>query len=261
MMPRGRVRVLWLGLVSCAFWAGRASAEEPGLQRWTSARLPLDRMPAAARDAVRQILDQPTLYAHGPSETFPCDPKLYHWLLDHPDRAVGAWRKIGAQCVEIKDRGDGRFGWTDGGASDVHWDTVHQTDELRVWHASGQVKAGPLVPTVPFDALIVLRHTTGKDDTGRTVVRQQADLILHTDSRSGLIAARVLGPTAPKLAEQYVGQIEMFFSALSWYIHRHPERAGELLSTATAAPTEAPAPRKRLLPSLRSKSPTSADGR
>lgn len=254
------VRVVWLGLVTCAFWAGAARAQEAGLQRWTSARLPIDDMPAAARDKVRRVADHPTLYSHGPAETFPCDPAVYHWFLDHPDRAVAAWRKLGAQCVEIVDRGDGRFGWTDGGDSDVHWDTVYHSESLRVWHAEGQVKAGPLVPAVPFEALVVLRHANGKDDRGRTVVRQQADLILHTDNRSALVAARVLGPTGPKLAEQYVTQMEMFFSALPWYVHKHPERAEELLSATPAAP-ETTAPRKRLLPSPRGKSAGGGEGR
>jgi hypothetical protein len=210
-------------------------------------------MPAAVREQVRLVVDHPTLYANGPTETFPCDPAVYDWLLDHPDRAVAAWRKLGAQCVEISDRGDGRFGWTDGRDSDVHWDTVYKSDELRVWHAEGQVKAGPLVPTVPFQALVVMRHSRGTDEKGRTVVRHQADLILHTDSRSALVAARVLGPTAPKLAEQYVAQMEMFFSALPWFLHRHPERAEELLSATPAPapePAPTPAPRRRLLPSL-----------
>jgi hypothetical protein len=255
-------RRIWVALITCAFWAGAAKAQEAGLQHWTSARLPIDDMPAAVREQIRKLVDHPTLYSHGPSETFPCDPAVYHILLDHPDRAVAAWRKLGAQCVEITDRGDGRFGWSDGRDSDVHWDTVYRSAELRVWHAQGQVKAGPFVPTVPFEALVVLRHVSGKDDKGRTVVRHQADLILYTDSRSALVAARVLGPTAPKLAEQYIGQMEMFFSALPWYIHRHPERSDELLSAgppATPVP-DVPAPRKRLLPSLRGKSAANGDG-
>jgi len=252
-----RDRVVWLGLVTCAFWTGAVHAEEMDQKPWTSARLPIDDMPAAARDKVRHVVDRPTLYSHGPAETFPCDPSVYQWFLEHPDRAVAAWHKLGAQCVAITDRGGGRFGWADGADSDVHWDTVYKSAELRIWHAEGQVKAGPLVPTVPFEAVIVLRHVTGKDDKGRTVVRQQADLILHTDSRSAQLVTRILGPTAPKLAEQYVAQMEMFFSALPWYIHRHPDRAEELLAASPAAP-EAPAPRKRLLP-LRSRPAASAD--
>jgi len=256
-----RVRVIWLGLVVCAFWSGVAKAQETGLQRWTSTRLPIDDMPAAARDKVRKVVDHPTLYSHGPTEAFHCDPAVYRWLLDHPDRAVAAWHKLGAQCVEIADRGNGRFGWTDGHDSDVFWDTVYSSDELRIWHAQGQVKPGPLVPTIPFQALVVMSHVIGKDEKGRPVVRHQADLILHTDSRSALIATRVLGPTAPKFAEQYVTQLELFFSALPWYIQKYPEKAEELLSATPAPAVEMPAPRKRLLPSLRGKSATNGDDR
>jgi hypothetical protein len=87
-------------------------------------------------------------------------------------------------------------------------------------------------------------------------VQHQADLIINTDSRSILLVARLLGSTASRLAEQYVSQLEMFFSALPWYIEQHPERAQELLSaTATSLPskTEIPEPRKRwsLMPSRR----------
>jgi hypothetical protein len=223
------------------------------LQRWTSSRLPLEKLPAGIREQVRLIADSPTLYAHGPSEVFPCDPTVYQFFLDHPDRAVAAWRKLGAQCVDIADRGDGRFGWCDGADSDVQWETVHRGEELRVWHAHGQVKPGLLMPKVPFEALVVLHYTSSKDDKGRIVVRHQADLILHTDSKSALAAARVLGPTGPKLAEQYVAQMEMFFSALPWYIHRHPDRAEELMAAVPAAAPDAPAQRKRLLPAVRAK--------
>ena len=27
------------------------------------------------------------------------------------------------------------------------------------------------------------------------------------------------------MAEQYVGQVEMFFAAMSWYLDQHPDRA------------------------------------
>jgi hypothetical protein len=42
--------------------------------------------------------------------------------------------------------------------------------------------------------------------------------------------ARLLGPSAPRLAEQYLGQLQLFFSALVWYLDQHPERAAGLLA-------------------------------
>jgi hypothetical protein len=99
--------------------------------------------------------------------------------------------------------------------------------------------------------LVVLRHNTGENPAGRAVVRHQADLILHADSRSALLVQRLFGSKAPRLADQFVGQLEMFFSYLPWFIDKHPERAEELLSAASIA--SLPETRKRwsVLPSRR----------
>lgn len=247
-------RRIWQGWATFVFWgiAGLTPAQETSMQRWTSTRLPLANMPAAVREKVRYVADHPTLYAQGSNETFLCNPAVYNWFLDHPDRAAAAWRLLGAKVVDIVDRGNGHLGWTDGSGSDIHWDTVSKSDDLRVWYADGQVKPGPLLAAIPLQAVVVLGHTSGENAHGRSVVRHQADLILHTDSRGALLVARLFGSTSSRLAEQYVSQLEMFFSALPWYIDQHPERAQELLS-AVPTPPEMRKPRKRwsLIPSRR----------
>ena len=61
-------------------------------------------------------------------------------------------------------------------------------------------------------------------------LRHQAEVVLRTDSRAMSLATRLFGTSAPRMAEQYVSQVEMFFSALSWYLGQHPERAQSLLT-------------------------------
>ena len=234
---------MWLGLMACAFWAVSAASAQETAPHWTSGQLPLDEVSPLVRDKVRMAVEAPILRAQGQPETFVCNPTIYAWFLDHPDRAVAAWKLLGAKCLEIGDRGQGRFGWTDGNGSDVHWDTVYKSDRMRLMYAEGQVKPGLLLPTIPFQAVIVLRHVVGQDEKGRTVVRHQADLMLHTDSRSAKMVMRTLGTAAPDMAEQYVGQVETFFSALPWYIQKHPERAKELLAAEPEPPLTAE-PRK-----------------
>jgi hypothetical protein len=252
-MPCRRECFPWPALIVCVLWALPAAAEDNGLQRWTSSRLPLDEMPAEVRQRIQKIVDTPTLYAQGPAETFRCNPDVYRWYLDHPDRAVAAWRKLGARVVAIADRGHGRFGWSDDQGSDVVWITVYKSDSLRVFYATGQIKPGPLVPAASFQAVVVLHHAEGQTASNQKVIRHQADLILHTDSRGAALIARLLGARAPRMAEQYVGQVQMFFAALPWYIEKHPEKAEELLSAAPAESTPEATPRKRssLLPSRR----------
>ncbi|HXG09388.1 MAG TPA: hypothetical protein VNK04_06330, partial [Gemmataceae bacterium] len=58
----------------------------------------------------------------------------------------------------------------------------------------------------------------------------QLSLFAHADSRTASLVTRLLGASAPRLAEQYVLQMELFFSALARYLLRHPEQIEPLLS-------------------------------
>src|SRR5262249_3333041 len=74
--------------------------------------IPYDALSPALREKVRRVVTQPTLATGAPLEEVSASPKTYEWLLDHPDRAALAWRRMGVQCAPIKDMGQGRFAWT-----------------------------------------------------------------------------------------------------------------------------------------------------
>jgi hypothetical protein len=231
-MQHRRMGAGWLGLLAGVLWVSTATAQEAPERDWNGEPVPLEQVPAGVRERVRQALERPTYTARGPAESFQCRPAVYHWLLEHPDRAVLAWRRLGARCVDIQDRGDGRFGWSDELGSDVHWDTVYRGPGMRVWYAEGRVKPGKLVPPLPVRAVVVLRYSEDRDNNTRVVMTHQAELFLYTDSRTAAVVAKLVGASAPRLGAQYVAQLEMFYSALSWYVEQHPDRADALLSTA-----------------------------
>jgi hypothetical protein len=191
--------------------------------------IPLDEMESAHKALAHSVLDRPTLSAKGPTEKFACRPEHYYWLLDHPDRAVTAWRRLGAKCVNITARGDGLFGWSDDSGSDLVWQTLHNGPNTRVWFAEGKVRPAPVLPLVPIKALLILHHGEAKNASGKTVIEHHADVFLQTDSKTAAAFTKLLGPSAPKLAEQGLGQLQLFFSGLSWYLQRHPEQADRLL--------------------------------
>jgi hypothetical protein len=197
-----------------------------------AAQVPLDELPAWAREKVRAVLEHPTLTTRGQPEYFNGHPGMYHWLLDHPDRAAAAWKRLGAKVADISDRGNGRFGWSDEQGSDLHWDTVYHSPQLRVWHADGKVRPGALLPLAPVQAVVVLHCTEGRDSDGKATLRHQVEMVLHTDSKTMALAARVFGASAPRVAEQYVSQLEMFFSALTWYFDQHPDKVQALLAAS-----------------------------
>jgi hypothetical protein len=222
-------------------WVGPGNAAAQGLlfqsrsspDQWervrAAAQVPLGQLPDSIRQKMKPVLERPTLFCHSPGEAFTCHPPLYFWLLDHPDRVIPFWQRLGATCLPISPLGEGRFGWSDGQGSEVHWDTVYRTDQVRVWYAEGNVRPAPLMPLVPVRAVVVLGHAAGKNESGAPNVRHQGDLFLYTDSRAAALVTRLLGPQAPRLAEQGLSQLELFFSGPAWYLQQHPDRAEKML--------------------------------
>lgn len=211
-----------------AYRAATPTAQPQALS-FLPAPVPLDELTPEARAKVRAVLEHPTLSTRGPLEAFHCRPALYFWLLDRPDLAARLWRDLGAKCTGIQASGEGAFIWKDAQNGEVRWWTVLRTARQRVWYAEGRVKPGVMLPSVPVRAVVVLNHQQGADRDGKPAVRHQMDMILHTDSRAINLATRLFGASAPRMAREYVGQMEMFFGALAWYLTEHPDKTKSLI--------------------------------
>src|SRR5262245_59214662 len=92
-------------------------------------KVSLDGAQSAQRAVVEDVMSKATLVARGPRESFPCRPEHYYWFLDHPDRAVVAWRRLGAKCVSITSKAPGLYQWSDDAGSEVIWETVARGPE------------------------------------------------------------------------------------------------------------------------------------
>jgi len=232
----GSVCALWLCHAACADNPGVFKKPEPTPE----ITIPWDQLDDKVKAIAKQLMEKPTVMARGPAETFSCMPEQYYWLLDNPERAVTAWRRLGAKCVSIERRGPKKFGYVDESGSDVTWETVYQAPGLRIWLAEGKVKGSAVLPLVPVKAIIVLRHSEAKTPDGQMVVHHQADVVIHTDSKVAAAATKLMGHSAPKLAEQGLGQLQLFFAALSCYLDRHPERVEKLFRVDTTETKQDP---------------------
>lgn len=191
--------------------------------------VPLAKLPSPLREEIRTVIERPTISAQGPGEVFTCKPEQYYWFLDHPDRAVTAWRRLGAKCVSINAQGNGLFAWTDDAGSAVTWQTVYSDGEKRVWYAWGKVRPGPLLPLVPVRVVLVLHHKERPGANGGMMIHHYSDMFVHTDSKTAALVTKMLGAQGPRMAEQGLGQLQMFFSALSYYCDRNPRSAKALI--------------------------------
>src|SRR5262249_34091636 len=157
---------------------------------------------------IAKVVQTPTLTAHGPSEEFPAN--FYDWLLDHPDRVALAWRRLGVPCVGITHYSKGVFGWNDGQGTDLSWQCAWNGPTCRIWYAEGQARPGPHLPLVPVRAVAVLRYSSRRESDGRTFVTHDVDVYLQTDSKAAVLVMKLIGPAAPRLAEEGAVQLLLF---------------------------------------------------
>jgi len=106
---------------------------------------------------------------------------------------------------------------------------VYNAPGVRVWFADGKVRPGPLLPLVSVKAVVILRHNDSRAPDGAAVMRHQSDMFIQTDSRTAVMMTRMLGPAANRALEHGLGQLQLFFSGLGWYLDCHPDQAEALL--------------------------------
>jgi hypothetical protein len=184
----------------------------------------------AHRDSVLAVVRKPTIATRGTFDDILCTPAVYDWLLEHPDRTSLAWQRLKVPCVAIKDAGNGRFSWADGDGSELTWQPVGRFPDGLVLYATGKVKPSVATPSVPVRAVVVLTQPKRPIGNGTAVVSPAVQAFLQTDSRAAKVVMRLLGPAAPRLAEQGAEQLLFFFAGIARYVQTHPDEAEQLLA-------------------------------
>lgn len=197
---------------------------------------PLDLVAPQYQPAVREVVKAPTLTGRAVEQPFRAHPAVYDWLLDHPDRCSVAWRRMSVPCLPITALADGRFRFADDKGTDVTWRPVGKSADAVVWYATGKVNPGKALPTVPVKAVAVLRcpRTTTDGDDRVASFEPAVTAWVQTDSKAAAAVLRLIGPAAPRLADQAADQLLLFFSGPSRYVHRHPDEADVLFAPPDA---------------------------
>ncbi|MBN9118932.1 MAG: hypothetical protein J0I06_07195 [Planctomycetes bacterium] len=243
--PGKALKVLIGGAVAVPLALSSAPAADPYPRPASAMPAPMPMLPNTAgavrinlaevvhpdyRDAVVKVVRQPTVSTRATAPDVVCTVSMYEWLFDHPDRVSLAWQRLRVPAVPITDIGNGQFAWTDENGSEVVWRTVGTFRDGLVWYATGKVKPSPATPSVPVKAVAVLMRPQKAEKDGVASFSTSVQVYLQSDSKAATVALRVLGPTAPKLAEQGAEQFLEFFNGIAEYVQKHPTKADALLA-------------------------------
>ncbi len=219
-------------------WSNRslsAPALGPSLRSQSVAAQPklIDFVAEGHREAVSSVLKSPTISTKASEAEFTAHPQVYDWLLEHPDRCSLAWQRLKIPCIEIADKGKAGFSWTDENGSELTWQKVGEFENGWIWYASGKIKAGALLPSVPVKAVAVLHAPRGAPEAdGSCLYKPTVSVSIQCESRLANAAMRIAGPSAPKMAEEGAEQLLFYFSGVARYLNKKPDQIEPLLKAA-----------------------------
>lgn len=193
--------------------------------------VPMEKLPAPTREAILKVMKAPTVTVLAQAEEFVAHNDVYQWLLDHPDRTAIAWRRLGIEAMDIRCTRDGGFIYKDDQGTEMMWKCVAKSDAGRIWFAEGRVKPGVLIPSVPVQAVAVLRHVEKANPRNAdSTIKHQVELFMQTDSKAAAMVTKALGDQAPKMAQAGADQLLAFFSGVAKYAHAKPDKADALFA-------------------------------
>jgi hypothetical protein len=76
--------------------------------------------------------------------------------------------------------------------------------------------------------ILTHKQTAAKD--GVASFSTSVQMFVYSDSKAANVILRMLGPTAPKVAEQGAEQFLEFFNGMADYVQKNPSKAEALLA-------------------------------
>lgn len=196
-----------------------ASAGKPLSQR--NARLecvqtiPWQSFDQETREQVQQLTKTGAIFRRMPAQVFPCDPRLFDFMLANPELLVNIWEVMGISQVALSRVAPDEYTASDGAGTRCTMRVVHRSREQQIVLAEG-VYEGPAFPkAIHGRCLLVLRSAYLQETDGRDYVTARLDAFIDFDQAGLDLIAKTLQPWIGRIADYNFSETVGFVGSLS----------------------------------------------
>ena len=216
---------------------GQAASTSPESRHEARRAVPLAKIDPQYRDAVREVLADPSLYRRLPTNVVDCHPELFTFLGQNPEVLVEIWRHLGVSQVELTRTGENTYTISDGAGTTGNLVVVEQNCDAAaqnriVMYAEGRYEGKPFKQPLAAKCVVVLRSGSMTETNGRTFVAARLDSFIKLDRMSVELVAKAVHPFIGQTADRNFADTLAFVSNFSYTAERRPEAiermAGEL---------------------------------
>ena len=216
------------------------AAEKPGeastsdeAQAEARRSVPLAKVDPAYREAVRDVLANPSLFRRLPTSVVDCHPDLFTFLAQNPEVLVQIWRHLGVSQVTLTRIDDKTYDVSDNAGTTGKLVVVEQTCEPGaqnriVMYAEGKYEGAPFQRPIAATCVVVLTSGSVEETNGRKFVASRLDSFIKLDRMSLELVAKAVHPFVGQTADRNFTDTISFVSNLSYTAEHRPEAIAKL---------------------------------
>jgi hypothetical protein len=211
---------------------GEASTSE---QAKAEARrsVPLAKVDPAYREAVREVLANPSLFRRLPTSVVDCHPDLFTFLAQNPEVLVQIWRHLGVSQVTLTRIDEKTYDVSDNAGTTGKLVVVEQTCEPGaqnriVMYAEGSYEGKPFQRPISACCVVVLTSGSVEETNSRKYVASRLDTFIKLDRMSLELVAKAVHPFVGQTADRNFTDTVAFISNLSYTAEHRPEAIEKL---------------------------------
>jgi hypothetical protein len=192
--------------------------------------IPTRSMAASSRSRVAKVIDECAQYRRLPELHYAVEPKMYEYLIEHPDVAVSTWRAMEISSVQLWQTGPEEYEASapDGSLGSA---TVLYRDRSQCLMLCDGTYSSPLLPKpITAAGLLWLRHDYRPDQNGQILVRQRLDVFVSFPSATARAMAALASPITNMMLDRNAFEISLYARMMSQAAESDPEWVEEIAS-------------------------------
>ena len=189
--------------------------------------IPWPELSLQQRRAVRKVTGKSSLYRRLPTQVIECDPKLFTFLMQHPDVIADTWQVMGVSQLKVERAGPQTYLAEDGLGTTGRFSFLETTWSETAFNravifARGSFEGKPLTQAIDANCVLLLRSGSIEESDGRTYVTVRMDSFLDFDQAGVELVARTVTPLVNKVVDHNFTETLRFVSNFSRAAERNP---------------------------------------
>jgi hypothetical protein len=176
-------------------------------------KLPLEAIQGPYKKRVTEIVSKPVCFRKSAVESFPCEPKLLDWLIDHPEFVAALWKRLGVDVASIE-RIQGGYEAKDGEAITVRCYPVHVGTELRIYYCTAEANRPLVAKRLHAEMVLAYRYRFSRGVDGRYFVTHQIEGYASASGAVLKAVMRIASGSTEQVVDECLESTLAYFSVL-----------------------------------------------